>query len=143
MPEYTAKLTRVKLRNYLIRTRVKWSHELTEPVWNDFMKWSRIDLAKHNSLITLEDWRDEWAEFDCAYEDWKLSNKPTDGDPNRAITAGLSFVYYPNSYDKALFVGLDENAQVARAMDLAYEDIRNIIKSDEVWDCMTAEVVED
>ena len=49
---------------------VEFSHKLTESVFYDFMLWSALDLDRHRSLVTPNDWIDEYAEFDCAYEDW-------------------------------------------------------------------------
>ncbi|CAB4129690.1 hypothetical protein UFOVP115_88 [uncultured Caudovirales phage] len=49
---------------------VEFSTKLTSVVYDDFMKWSALDEYKHARLVTLWDWIDEYAEFDCAYESW-------------------------------------------------------------------------
>lgn len=49
--------------------------ELTVKVFDDFIKWSQLDPEKHATLITIQDWRDEWAEFTCAYTDWLDSQR--------------------------------------------------------------------
>ena len=142
---YTATLTPIALRNYLHRHKSEIRNNPIEPkIWADFMEWSRIDLAKHNSLTTLEDWADEFAEFDCCYEDWldgKARNQP---NKEVRIEAGIWFVYYPNSQDKELFAGKTEQGQIDYAWELAYEDIRQIIKRDEISDSLivVAEEVE-
>jgi hypothetical protein len=74
MPNYTKtttkELTRLRLRRHLDASGISWEHTLTDKVWRDFLGWSRLDPAKHNSLVTLDDWQEEFAEFDCAYTDW-------------------------------------------------------------------------
>ena len=50
--------------------RVVFFNQLTESVFNDFMEWSMSDPERYNKLTTPMEWLDEYAEFDCAYEDW-------------------------------------------------------------------------
>lgn len=49
---------------------VVFTTKLTELVYEDFMKWSALDEYRHSHLVTVWDWLEEYAEFDCAYESW-------------------------------------------------------------------------
>jgi len=50
--------------------QVVFFHQLTESVFYDFLEWSMTDSERYHSLKTPIEWLDEFAEFDCAYEDW-------------------------------------------------------------------------
>jgi hypothetical protein len=71
MAKYYKALTRKVLQKQLERSGIAWARPLTKSIWNEFMLWSQIDEEKHENINTLEDWQDEWAEFDACYEDWK------------------------------------------------------------------------
>ena len=60
---------------WLTATGNTYSEPLTLLRWRDFIVWSMIDIKKHLSLSTADDWVNEYGEFDCAYEDWKWKNK--------------------------------------------------------------------
>lgn len=74
MAQYLKPLTRKALQKHLDKSGIAWGRELDRKTWHEFLEWSQIDDVKHNSLITLEEWQDEWAEFDSAYDDWKGEN---------------------------------------------------------------------
>ena len=68
MPTYTP--SRKIFRGFLKDCQIDFTHKPTAKVWKDFLVWSQLDNAKHESLVTIFDWVDEYAEFDCAYSDW-------------------------------------------------------------------------
>jgi hypothetical protein len=129
MPNYTAELTRRKLKRYLDRCGVKWQHELTEVRWSQFLEWSRLDPEKHNSLTTLADWKDEWAEFDCAYEDWMYDNSIKQPD---VVRVELAFEFYPNFDGELANKPIKELIQYCK--ETAYEDTRNLLNTGELFE---------
>ena len=71
MAQYLKTHTRKALQKQLDKSGIAWGRVLDRKTWYEFLEWSQIDDVKHNSLTTLEEWQDEWAEFDAAYDDWK------------------------------------------------------------------------
>ena len=71
MARYLKPLTRKALKKHLRKSGLIFTRQLDKETWIDFLTWSQLDPDKHASIITLDGWQDEFAEFDCAYEDWK------------------------------------------------------------------------
>jgi hypothetical protein len=71
MARYLTKLTRKKLKRYLDKSEIIFERKLDKATWVEFLKWSQLDPDKHASITRLDGWLDEFAEFDCAYNDWK------------------------------------------------------------------------
>lgn len=71
MARYLKPLTRKALKKHLDKSGIPFERILDEKIWIEFLTWSQIDPEKHASIITLEGWQDEFAEFDACYEDWK------------------------------------------------------------------------
>jgi hypothetical protein len=52
-------------------TKIVFVNTLDKIIYTHFMAWSLLDPEKHHSLISSQDWIDEYAEFDCVHEiDW-------------------------------------------------------------------------
>jgi hypothetical protein len=71
MAKYLEALTRKTLKKHLEKSGIPFERELDKKTWYEFLTWSQIDLEKHETIITLDGWQDEFAEFDACYEDWK------------------------------------------------------------------------
>lgn len=71
MARYLTKLTRKALKRHLKKSGLIFERTLDKTTWVEFLKWSQLDPAKHASITRLDGWQDEFAEFDCAYDDWK------------------------------------------------------------------------
>jgi hypothetical protein len=82
-------LTSEMLAEYVYnKTNVDPKHLINEETFADFIKWLELDPAVYNSLYTLEDFAEQYAEFDCAYDNWLESRGTTNKIDQHSFNEG-------------------------------------------------------